>query len=47
MVALVGIKSEKVYVKGSYKSDCFRVLHEQYPTDSNNVFPEPLKLVRF
>lgn len=46
MVALIGIKSEKIYVKGYYKADCFRELHKQYPTDAYSTFPEPLKLVR-
>ncbi len=46
MVALIGIKSEKVYVKGYYKADCFRELHKQYPTEASEVFPEPLRVVR-
>lgn len=53
---LIGAESKKVYASGSSKAECFRKIHEEYPSyeyDSMNrkrtiqhLYPEALIIVR-
>lgn len=54
MIEVIGMKTGKVYEKG-YRSDCFRRLHDKYPSSTsgknhrnrrniNMIYPEPLRI---